>query len=136
MKNRRIAAILVSAFALAACGPSATEESNLSALARAMALSTDESAAIVTQLRPLAAASATKGQRTYQGGEIPSKLQVLEPVAVVVSPRLTRVQLSGEGDNQVYLLLRESFAGPDGKPHGELVIVKGKHNASEVWWRD
>ena len=136
MQNRRISAILVSALVVAACGPSATEQSNVSALARAMALSTDESAVIVRQLRALAGARATEGQRTYQGEEIPSPLQVLRPVAVVVSPRLTRIQLSGEGDDQVYLLLRENDAGPDGRPHGELVIVKGKNNGSEVWWRD
>ena len=136
MKIRRMAAILLSALALAACGPSATETANVSALARAMALSAGESAIIVKQLRTLAAASATEEQRTYQGADIPSQLQVLEPVAVVVSPRLTRIQLSGDGDDQVYLLLREHDVGPDGKPHGELVIIKGKNNGSEVWWRD
>ena len=136
MKNRRISAVLASTLALVACGPSATEEANVSALARAMALSTGESAIIVKQLRALAAASATEGQRTYRGRDIPSKLHVLEPVAVVVSPKLTRIQLSGTGDDQVYLLLREQDAGPDGKRHGELIIVKGRNNGSETWWRD
>ena len=136
MKFLRTAAVLVSVLALIACGPSATEQSNVSALARAMALSTGESAIIVAQLRALAAASSPEGQRTYQGGDIPGQLRALEPLAVIVSPKLTRIQLSGEGDDQVYLLLRENGVGPDGKPHGELVIVKGKDKGSEVWWRD
>src|SRR5688572_30221805 len=136
MKIRRTAAILAFALALVACGPSETETANVAALARAMALSTGESAIIVKQLRTLASASVTEGQHTYEGKNIPSRLQVLQPVAVVVSPRLTRIQLSGEGDDQVYLLLREKGAGPDGIPHGELIIVKGKNKGSEVWWRD
>lgn len=132
----RIAATLLVALALAACGPSATEREDVSALARAMALSSDESTAIVRELRAIAAAHATNGQRTYRGDDIPSRFRVLEPVALVVSGKSSRIELSDRGLDSVYLLLREHAADSDGTPHGELVIVKGKDKGRQVWWRD
>jgi hypothetical protein len=124
--------VLLALFALFGCAECVGNEA---AIARALALTPQQRAKLMSQMQSLAGSHRTDIRRFTRGVDIPMGFEALYPREIVIDPIMPRVYLSGCFDDNVLIVLRD--LGPDETGHtvpAELALLKGERGGETVLW--